>query len=1203
VINTIAVHPGNPDIAYAGTLLWGTWPNTLGNGVFKTTDGGTTWHRSNGADDILGTKPINSISIDPRKTDTLFAVSFPTGVFRSTDGGASWRKIFSESLTIGFALSKSNPAIMYALALQSGEGPTDIYRSSDGGESWSFVSSVPGGYQGCAHCYQHTGVVDPLNPNVVFVGTSDGVFKSRDGGQSWEAKSNGLTRRDITSIAIHPSDPAIIYTLTGQVDMEGCYDDDQKNPAFCGGIYKSTDGGEHWQGVFIGLFDPWGRQLAMDPTDPNTLYAAISHRLYKSSDSGLTWRRIYWRSIGTDDNVASVAPFNRQIVYTGLFSGVIKSVSGGNSWKWSTQGIDSLQLYSLAVDPTDPKTAYTGSLVGGGVYKTIDGGQSWTNLTNGLFNAYIMQLSIAPGDARIVLATTNQGLFKSTDAGATWKHIENEHFGFGFLRHTHLHGMAIDPRDSNVIFVGGGGDKLAPKGGGMFKSTDGGKTWSKINRGFTTDVHVSWVVIDPSNSQTVYVATQGWVEGWDRIGNGSGIFKSIDGGQTWQKVNNGIMLLEIGSLAIDPRKPQILFAGDEEGNIYKTVDGAASWQWLTKMAAEVGKIAVDRNNPATVYAAVGKYKVFRGSLGDGVWRTTDGGKTWQSINDGLVYKQVFNVEIGANSSVLYAATGGRGVFRTPLNSSSAAVDDAHTTCGAVQDRSASHTIQGVVTDGNRPLAGAAVRIQATQVVTSTDAQGGFTLAIPPGFPPQIKLTAWKHGYFNTGLVASVGNRHVELTLTPYPREDNAEYVWQTSSPGDYPEAATQVVCSRCHARDHTDVPGSLPSDQWQMNAHAGSAVNPRFSTVYNGTDILGGFPVRPGYKLDFPGSAGNCATCHAPGAAVSGPWTADMNRLEGVEKQGVFCDFCHKIYDVRLNAKTHLPDERMTGTLAMELRRPAEGSQLFFGPYDDVDAGPDSFLPLQTRSEFCAPCHNASFSGVPVYQSFAEWLSSPYAEQGVQCQDCHMRPDGISTYIAKPGEGALRREPATIYTHHDLGVSHQDFMKGAADLELQAWQEGERLKVTVSVVNSHTGHHLPTDHPMRNILLLVAAIDGRGQALPQLSGEVIPEWGGKGNAPNDYAGRTGKAYAKILEDTGTGEAPTVAYWRQTRIKSDTRVPALATDVSTYEFRLPDEAAEVRIKAQLIFRRAFKPLADLKKWDLQDLLMKEQVMILKTPGTH
>jgi hypothetical protein len=140
------------------------------------------------------------------------------------------------------------------------------------------------------------------------------------------------------------------------------------------------------------------------------------------------------------------------------------------------------------------------------------------------------------------------------------------------------------------------------------------------------------------------------------------------------------------------------------------------------------------------------------------------------------------------------------------------------------------------------------------------------------------------------------------------------------------------------------------------------------------------------------------------------------------------------------------------------------------------------------------------------------------------------------------------------------------------------------------VTNENGGHDIPTDHPSRNIILLVDAADSSGRPLEFTGNQTVPAWGGKGDSEGDYAGKPGKGYAKVLQELWTEVAPTIAYWRQTTILQDNRIPARAADVSSYEFRPSSNAGPVTITARLIFRRVFKGLADQKSLDAPDILM-------------
>jgi hypothetical protein len=123
------------------------------------------------------------------------------------------------------------------------------------------------------------------------------------------------------------------------------------------------------------------------------------------------------------------------------------------------------------------------------------------------------------------------------------------------------------------------------------------------------------------------------------------------------------------------------------------------------------------------------------------------------------------------------------------------------------------------------------------------------------------------------------------------------------------------------------------------------------------------------------------------------------------------------------------------------------------------------------------------------------------------------------------------------------------------------------------------------------MILVVTATDGQGQALPLLSGPIVPDWGGA------QAGLPGKAFAKVLRDVKTGESPVVSYWKQTLIVSDNRIPALGRDTSVYTFSVPSGGEEVNVTAMLLFRRAFTFLVEAKGWEMEDIIMETDAVTL------
>ena len=465
--------------------------------------------------------------------------------------------------------------------------------------------------------------------------------------------------------------------------------------------------------------------------------------------------------------------------------------------------------------------------------------------------------------------------------------------------------------------------------------------------------------------------------------------------------------------------------------------------------------------------------------------------------------------------------------------------------------------------------GAVVRQQTTTTSTISTADGSFTLSgVTEGI--SVTITAWHEGYHPGGVEVVPPQTGVTITIKRHPTGDNPDHEWLTSMP----DPSDPIGCGHC----------MVAFPDWENNAHAQGGTNLRFFSLYNGSDVAGNPGVPPGYVLDFPGTAGNCANCHAPGAAANQPFTSDMNDLTGVDTEGVFCDFCHKVADVYLNLATGLPYSNMPGVQSMQLNRPPSDTHMFYGPFDDVTRRV-SYLELEKKSQFCAPCHQFSFWGTPIYESFREWLESPYPAQGIECQTCHMAPTGVN-YFVFPEKGGLIRDSDLIASHLQPGASDEELLQNTVTMTVSARQAANWIWATVTITNTDAGHHVPTDFPGRHMILAVMATDGQGQALPQQSGPTVPDWGGA------QAGRPGKAFAKVLRDVETGESPVVSYWKQALIVSDNRIPAMDSDTSVYTFAAPVTGGPVTVTAELRFRRAFQAVMDAKGWETPDIVMEE-----------
>ncbi len=523
------------------------------------------------------------------------------------------------------------------------------------------------------------------------------------------------------------------------------------------------------------------------------------------------------------------------------------------------------------------------------------------------------------------------------------------------------------------------------------------------------------------------------------------------------------------------------------------------------------------------------------------------------------------------------------------------------------------SISGVVLDPeSKPLAGATVRIQATANQAITDDRGRFSLAgLEEGKP--VAVSAWKEGYYCARVEAATPpTGEVTIHMRLVQTDDNPAYQWISPT--------GENSCYSCK---------SAVTQVWLDNdAHGKSALNIRFLTMYSGTDVNGSqspltrygtnrdygqVPLRPdlaqpyygpGYKLDFPNTAGNCATCHVPGAAVNAPYNTDPTTASRVDKFGVHCDYCHKVAGVVLDPTTGLPYPNMPGVLSQDIRRPFTEDKdryaIFFGTFDDDNVPmEDTYLPLIKESQWCAPCHYGAFWDTVVYNSFGEWLASPYSDPltGKTCQQCHMPAptvvNGEPVTNVAPGLGGVERDPLSIHAHTFPGASSVDLLQNAVTMGVSARRENDRLVVEVKIVNDKTGHDVPTDSPLRQMILLVQVVGKDGKTLAQVEGETIPSWGGAGDpAKGYYAGLPGKGFAKILMELWTEVSPTGAYWNPTRVVSDNRLSAYEADTSTYTFASPGNGA-AEVKVTLLFRRAFKELMDQKGWDVPDIIMEEQ----------
>jgi hypothetical protein len=354
---------------------------------------------------------------------------------------------------------------------------------------------------------------------------------------------------------------------------------------------------------------------------------------------------------------------------------------------WSNLGLYGGQIYDIAIDPLNPDKMFAGSYWGDGLFKTMDGGNSWEAVeTEDLYdgedsfkNHAVWAVKIAPSNPNVVWAAHNYWVEKSTDGGQTWTHIFNSTMqrdcpncggvgdNFRFCR-----SLAIDPTNPNIVYVGTGGPIGTYSPGAIYKTDDGGNTWNKLNQGNNLDHTVTDISIDPQDANIIWAVTSSYGAG---VWAGT-LYRSTDGGQIW----NSIMVLDSGftSVSVKPNDSNRVFTGSGYGIIEHYFDGAL-WQFRWPVIPEsslVEQISFAPQNPQIVYA-VWLTPISWGGDGIGkIARSLDGGNTWLTQD---IYPHSYDfISIGihpTNAELLFAGDRNLGVYRsedhgqnwTPIN--------------------------------------------------------------------------------------------------------------------------------------------------------------------------------------------------------------------------------------------------------------------------------------------------------------------------------------------------------------------------------------------------------------------------------------------------------------------------------------------------------------------------------------------------------
>ncbi|GAM11402.1 BNR/Asp-box repeat protein [Geobacter sp. OR-1] len=564
----------SPSYALDRTVLVATQ-----NGIFRSTDAGAHWALAK-ADEYAMALAFSPAYANDR---TIFAGTF-SGVYKSTDSGASW-------FAVNNGITGTNGIYVLSLAVSPGYATdqtiyvgTDfngLFKSVNGGASWSPANTgILGGYHGLGVA---SVTVAPGAPQTLYVGGYDqGLFKSTNGGTTWNAITNGISSFYVRAVAFLPGSNQSLFVAT--MDK---------------GVYKSTTGATSFEQANFGISNVSISAVAISPnySTDKTIHAGVSYGDgFKSSDDGATWSKINKSNITSMVNSPNY--LSDQTVFAGSWDGVFKIVNGTVT---SLPG--SPRTRTLAVSPAfaQDRTIFSGSDFG--FAKSTDGGTSWSATSSINGNQTIRTVAFSPDYAsdRTIFAGTHAGVFRSSDGGASWNAANS---GLTYLP---VATFAVSPgyAADKTIFAGTCDSDPCTSGRGIFKSINGGLSWSPVNNGLFTQA-INTLAISPNyaDDQTIYAGT-----------NNGGVFRSTDGGASWNIVNGGVSSNDtVTSLAISPNYTidRTVFAGTMFGGIYKLTSIAPTLATLSivktgtgsgKITDSTGLIWWSGNNGASSYVA------------------------------------------------------------------------------------------------------------------------------------------------------------------------------------------------------------------------------------------------------------------------------------------------------------------------------------------------------------------------------------------------------------------------------------------------------------------------------------------------------------------------------------------------------------------------------------------------------------------------
>lgn len=677
-IADIAVNPQNYHEYYVAAASGGVW---------KTVNSGVTYEPIFDGENAFS---IGCLAIDPSNSNVVWVgtgennnqrvVGYGDGIYKSEDGGKSWKNMgLKNSEHIGrIAIDPKNSNIVYVAAygpLWNSGGERGIYKTIDGGATWVKVLNVS----------EHTGfnevMLDPRYPNIVYAaahqrqrkvftyvggGPESALYKSIDGGTTWNKLTNGIPTGDLGRIGINysPANPDLLYAVIEAGEGKG-------------GTYKSTDRGASWekQSSYFSTGNYYNK-IYCDPKDVNKIFV-INTYLGVSKDGGKKFSTLGEKSKHIDNHVIWINPSNTQHYLVGCDGGVYESFDGATNWNFKSN-LPVTQFYKAATD-----NAFPFYNIHGGTQDNFSmGGPSRTLSGNGIMNSDWYFTSLGDGyetqidqsNPDIIYAQAQYGALTRYDrkSGEYFYIQPQEEEGAKANRWNWDAPLQISKYDNKRLYHGANR---------LYRTDDRGNTWKTISGDLTRQIDRNklpvmgkvWGVdaVAKNTSTDIFgqlttIAENKFDENTLYVGTDDGLIQiTYDGGKTWTKIDNieGVPSMtyvnHIISSNHDKNVAYVTFNhhryGDFHPYVYKTIDAGKTWKPITNNLPERGTaytIAEDHVNPNLLFVGTEF----------GLFVSIDGGQKWVQLKGGLPTVAVKDLEIQKRENDLILATFGRGFY-------------------------------------------------------------------------------------------------------------------------------------------------------------------------------------------------------------------------------------------------------------------------------------------------------------------------------------------------------------------------------------------------------------------------------------------------------------------------------------------------------------------------------------------------------------